>query len=54
MFWFSRYMFDIFSHLLFTKDGVVPAGLIVDYNTPGMKELETLGNDIEKLKLFVY
>ena len=32
------------------QDGVIPAGLVVDYSSAGMKELDALGVDIDTLR----
>jgi hypothetical protein len=32
------------------QDGVIPAGLVVDYTSSGMKELDALGVEIDKLR----
>jgi len=35
------------------QDGVIPAGLIIDYSTAGMKELDALAAHIDSLRRFV-
>jgi len=37
----------------YVQDGVIPAGLVIDYSTPGMKELDALAADIDSLKRYV-
>jgi len=32
------------------QDGVMPAGLVVDYSTAGMKELDELAAEIDSLR----
>lgn len=34
------------------QDGVIPAGLVIDYSTPGMKELDALAAEIDSLKRY--
>jgi len=38
---------------LIVQDGVIPAGLIIDYSTAGMKELDALAAHIDSLRRFV-
>ena len=34
------------------QDGVIPAGLVIDYSTSGMKELDALAAEIDSLKRY--
>jgi len=34
------------------QDGVIPAGLVIDYSTDGMKELDALAAEIDLLKRY--
>jgi len=35
------------------QDGVIPAGLVIDYGTPGMKELDALAAEIDSLRRYL-
>ena len=48
----SVYGFELFLCVCVSQDGVLPSGLVVDYSTPGMKELDALGVDIDTLQRF--
>lgn len=35
------------------QDGVIPAGLVIEYSTAGMKELDELAAEIDSLRRFI-
>jgi len=37
-------------HACVMQDGVIPTGLVIDYSTPGMKELDALAAEIDSLR----